>query len=124
MGCIHARNSNRSRISIRVKELKYYIYIFNHPSFGWHVRGLEAIRHFRRLRVRGDPSFAAFEGWRRSVICGHRGGTLAVTSHTKITTHHPILLKSMQHPDTRNEQYLITTSKQIKTPHLHTPNET
>ena len=46
MGCIHASNSNKSRITICVMELKYYIYIFN-PSVIW--------------RVRGDPSFGALE---------------------------------------------------------------
>ena len=83
MGCIHTSNSNKSRITIRVKELKYYIDIFN-QSIICHVQGLEAIRHLSCLRVRGnsrylpvrgDSSFAAFnnilsiEGYLR-----HRGG--------------------------------------------------
>ena len=55
MGCLHTRNSHKSRIIIYVMELKYYIYIFN-QSVIW--------------RVKGDPLFAAFERQRRSVICG------------------------------------------------------
>ena len=49
MGCIHTSNSNKSRITIRVMELKYYIAMFNKPVI-CRVPGLEAIRH---LRVRG-----------------------------------------------------------------------
>ena len=60
MGCIHTRNSNKSRIIICVMELKYYIYIFN-QSIILQVQGLEAIRHMSRSRVRGDQSFAAIE---------------------------------------------------------------
>ena len=60
MGCIHTSNSNKSRIIIRLMELKYYIYIFN-QSVICRVRGLEAIRHLPRSRTGGDPSYAAFE---------------------------------------------------------------
>ena len=60
MGCIHTSNSNESRIIICVKELKYYIYIFN-QSVIWRILGLEAIRHLARSRVRGDPSFQGLE---------------------------------------------------------------
>ena len=59
MGCIHTSDSNKSRIIIRVRELKY-IYIFN-QSVICRVRGLEAIRHLPRSRVRGYPSFAGIE---------------------------------------------------------------
>ena len=50
MGCIHTSNGNKSRISIRVMDLKYYIDIFNH-SVIWRNQGLEAIRHLARSRV-------------------------------------------------------------------------
>ena len=62
MGCIHTKNSNKNRIIICVMELKYYLYIFN-QSIIWRIRGLEAIRHLRRSRVRlrGDRSFAVID---------------------------------------------------------------
>ena len=71
MGCIYTSDSNKSRIIIRVMELKYYMYIFN-QSVICRIRGLEAIRHLRvreleairhmpRSRVKGDPSFAVIE---------------------------------------------------------------
>ena len=44
MGCIHTSNSNKSKITIRVMELNYYIDIFN-QSVICRVRGLEVIRH-------------------------------------------------------------------------------
>ena len=56
MDCI-----NKSRITIRVMELKYYIDIFN-QSVICCVQGLEEIRHLQRSRVSGDPSFATFKG--------------------------------------------------------------
>ena len=40
--------------------LKYYPYIFNQVVICG-VRGLEASRHFRHSRVRGDQSFAVIE---------------------------------------------------------------
>ena len=50
MGCIHTSNSNKSRITIRVMELKYSILRY------WRDR------HFPSSRVRGDPSFPVIEG--------------------------------------------------------------
>ena len=60
MSCIHTSNSNKSRITIRVMELKYYIDIFN-QSVIYRIRGLEAICHLQRSRIRGYPSFAVIE---------------------------------------------------------------
>ena len=61
MGYIHTSNSNKSRITIRAMELKYYIDILN-QSVICRVRGLEAIHHLPHSRVRTDPSFAVIEG--------------------------------------------------------------
>ena len=60
MGCIHTSNSNKSRITICVMELKCYIDIFN-QSVICRVRGLETIRHLPSSRVRGDLSSAVIE---------------------------------------------------------------
>ena len=54
MGCIYTSNSNKSTITVCVRELKYYSDIFN-QSVICSVRGLEAMRHLPRLRVRGGP---------------------------------------------------------------------
>ena len=43
MGCIHI-SIIVIKVTIRVMELRYYIYIFN-QSVICHARGLEAIRH-------------------------------------------------------------------------------
>ena len=50
INCIHTSNGNKSRISIRVMDLKYYIDIFNHFVI-WRNQELEAICHLARSRV-------------------------------------------------------------------------
>ena len=45
MGCIHTRNSHKSRIIIRVMELKYYNYIFNQYII-WRVKGTLSVGAF------------------------------------------------------------------------------
>ena len=53
MGCIHTSNSSKSRITIRVMELNYYIDIFN-QSVIWRVRGLESFNVIEMERVNSN----------------------------------------------------------------------